>query len=108
MQMAHRSIEENGVTQISDPPQVEKEGLIDNLWYEKKDESTFDEKTQDPKFANELAALLKRTEAIKHNRTTFMMFPVPGQAIDAQSDWMSPTLALLMALARGIVNKNAR
>ena len=40
MQIALRSIDENGVTQISDPTEAEKEGIVDNLWYKKRDEST--------------------------------------------------------------------
>ena len=32
MQMAYRSVDENGVTQISE---VEKEGRIDDLWFQK-------------------------------------------------------------------------
>ena len=75
--------------------------------HKKRDESTTDEKTQDPKFAKELAALFKRTEPIKHNRADSMVFPIAGQTFDAQSDRMSPTLALLVALTRDILNENA-
>ena len=42
MQMAYRSVDENGVTQISE---VEKEGCINDLWFQKRDESTLDQST---------------------------------------------------------------
>ena len=107
MQIANRSIDDTGVTQISDPTEAEKEGLIDNLWFAKRDESTLDEKTHDPKLTKELAALFKKTEAIKQNRTDAMVFPVAARAIDAQKDLMSPTMALLIARALDIASKNA-
>ena len=107
MQIANRSIDDTGVTQISDPTEAEKDSLNDNLWFAKRDESTLDEKTHDPKLTKKLAALFKKTEAIKKNRTDAMVFPVAAQAIDAQKDLMSPTLALLIARARDIAGKNA-
>ena len=62
--------------------------------------TAIDEKTHDPKFAKEIAAHFKRTTVMKHNRTDAIVFPVAAQAIDA--------LAILMALARDIVNRNAK
>ena len=73
----------------------------------KRDESsTLDENTHDATFTKELAALFRKTEAHRQSRTDAVVFPVAAQAIDAQADMMSPTLALLIAIARDIVNKN--
>ena len=44
MQMAHRSLDEQGERQVNDPNEQERENLIDNLWYERRDDSTLDEK----------------------------------------------------------------
>ena len=64
MQMAHRTFDENGVRQIRDPNEHERANMIDNVWFESRDESTLDEKTHDAKFHKELVALFKKTEEI--------------------------------------------
>ena len=45
MQMSCRSLDEQGARQVNDPNEQEREHLVDNLWYERRDESTLDEKT---------------------------------------------------------------
>ena len=62
MQMAHRSLDETGIRQVSDLAPVQKENMLDILWYERRDESTLDEKTHESKFHKELVALFKKTE----------------------------------------------
>ena len=42
MQMAHRSLDDIGVRQVLDPNGHERENLVDNQWYELRDESTLD------------------------------------------------------------------
>ena len=39
MQMSSRSLDENGVRQVNDPNEQERKHLVDNLWYEGRDES---------------------------------------------------------------------
>ena len=70
MQMAHKSMDEQGVRQIDDPIEEERNNLVDNLWYERRVEATGDEKTQEPKFYKELATLFKRTEPIDRDDLT--------------------------------------
>ena len=38
--MAHRSLDEMGVRQVLDPNGHERENLVDNLWYELRDDVT--------------------------------------------------------------------
>ena len=46
MQMSSRSLDGNGVRQVNDPNEQELKHLVDNLWYERRDESTLDDMTQ--------------------------------------------------------------
>ena len=62
MQMSSRYLKEQGIRQENDPKETEREHLVDNLWYERRDESTLDDKTHNPKFPKELLALFKVTE----------------------------------------------
>ena len=82
--MAHQSLNEQGARQVIDPNEQERENLVDNLWYERKDDSTLDEKTQEAKFHKELVSLFKVTETIKQNRTITTVFPIAAVALDAQ------------------------
>ena len=75
MQMACRTYDENGVRQINDPTEAEHDNLIDNLWYERRDEATKDEKTHNPKSHKELVALFEKTATIKEDRIDAMVFP---------------------------------
>ena len=84
MQMAHQSLNEQGARQVIDPNEQERENLVDNLWYERKDDSTLDEKTHEAKFYKELVSLFKVTETIKQNRTITTVFPIAAVALDAQ------------------------
>ena len=59
MQMAHRTFDENGVRQVKEFIATKKTSTIDTLWFERRGESTVDEKTHDPKFHKELLALFK-------------------------------------------------
>ena len=106
MQMAHRTFDENGVRQVKKPNEKEKSNMIDNGWFEKRDESTLDEKTHDAKFHKELVALFKRTEEIKQARPNATVFPVATQAVDSKPSMVSPTLVLLTVLARKIAREN--
>ena len=74
--MSIRSLDENGVRKILDSNESERKHLIDNLWFERRDESTLDEKTHDPKFYIELLALFKETEMIKAERTNTTVSPL--------------------------------
>ena len=74
--MSCRPLNEQGVRQANDPNEREREHLADNLWYERRDESTLDDKTHDPKFHKELLALFKVTESIKTERTNTTVFPM--------------------------------
>ena len=106
MQMSIRSLDENGVRKVFDPNESERKHLIDNLWFERRDESTLDEKTHDPKFHKELLALFKETETIKAERTNTTVFPIAAIATDAKLDMASLTLTLLMVMARGLAKQN--
>ena len=86
MRMSIRSLDENGVRKVLDPNESERKHLIDNLGFERRDESTLDEKTIDPKFHKELLALFKETEMIKAERTNTTVFPIAAIAIDAKLD----------------------
>ena len=97
MQMTHRSVDQNGVRQVNDL--TETENMIDNLWYECRDNSTVVEKTHEPKFYEELAAVFKETEGIQLDRWDIIVFPMTVQVVDPRADIVSPTLALLEAMA---------
>ena len=105
MQMANQSFDGIGVGDVSDSTEAENENMLDNLWYERRD-GTLDEKNHEPMFHEELPALFKKTETIKQCRTDITVFPTPAQALDAQADLVSPTLALLLLIARDIVRMN--
>ena len=106
MQMAHRTFDENGVRQVKEPNGKERTNMIDNGWFERRDESTLDEKTHEPKFHKELLALFRKTEEIKQNRTEATVFPVAIQALDSKPDMVSPTLVLLAVLAQRTPKEN--
>ena len=106
MQMSIRSLDENGVRKVFDPNESERKHLIDNLWFERRDQSTLDEKTHDPKFHKELLALFKETEMIKAERTNTTVFPIAAIATDAKLDMASLTLTLLMVMTRGLARQN--
>ena len=98
MQMSIRSLDENGVRKVFDPNESERKHLIVNLWVERRDESTLDEKTHDPQFHKELLALFKETEMIQAERTNTTVFPIAAIATDAKLDMASLTLTLLMVM----------
>ena len=106
--MAHPSLDERGVRQVHDLNEQEREHLIDNLWYEQRDESTLDEKTHEAKFHKELMALFKTTETIKADRMNTTVFPMAAVAMDAQPGMVSPTLALLIVMAQDLANQNEK
>ena len=106
MEMARRSLDEQ--SRVNDPNERERDRLVDNLWFEYRDESTLDEKTHYPKFYKDLINLCKTTEATKGNRTNTMIFPVALVSLDAQPRLRSPTLAMLSILAQKIARQNAR
>ena len=62
--MARRSLDENRSRQVSNLTLAEKEIMLDNFWYERRDESTLNEKTLEPKFHKALVVLFKKTEGI--------------------------------------------
>ena len=78
------------------------------MWYERRDESTKDEKTHNPKFHKELVALFEKTATIKQDRIDAMVFPIVPQAVDAQVDTVSPTLALLVAHVQQTIHENRK
>ena len=104
--MAHRTFDENGVRQDKEPNKKEKAKIIDNLWFEKRDESTRDEKSHDAKFHKQRLALSKKTEEIKRTRTDATVFPVAILAVDSQPNMVSPTLVLLAVLAQKVAREN--
>ena len=106
MQMAHRTFDENGVRQVKEPNGKERAHMIDNGWFERRDESTLDEKTHEAKFHKELLALFKKTEEIKQNRTEATVFPVAMQALDSKPNMVSPTIVLLVVLAQKTAKEN--
>ena len=106
MHISCRSLNEQGIRQVNDPNKREREHLVDNLWDERRDKSTLDEKTHDPKFHKELLALFKKTESIKTERTNTTVFPTATVAMDAQPGMASPTLMLLVVMARNLAQKN--
>ena len=106
MQMSYRSLDENGVRQVNDPNEQERKHLVDNLWYERRDESTLDDKTHDTKFHKELQALFKVTETIKTVRINTTVFPIAAISTDAQHGMVSPTLTLLRVMARNRAKQN--
>ena len=79
---------------------------MDNLWYERRDQSTLDEETHDPKFHKELLALFKVTESIKAERINTTVFPMATVAMDAQPGMASPTLTLFVVMARNLAEQN--
>ena len=102
----HTGHYEQGVRQVHDPNEQEREHLIDNLWYERPDESTLDEKTHDAKFHKELMALFKTTVTIKTDRMNTTVFPMAAVAMDAQPGMVSSTLALMIVMAQDLANQN--
>ena len=106
MQMSIRSLDENGVRKVNDPNENERKHLVDNLWYERRDESTLDDKTRDPKFHKELLPLFKETEMIKAERTNTTVFPIAVIAIDAKLEMASLTLTLLVVMTRDLAKQN--
>ena len=106
MQMSCRSLNEQGLRQVNDPNEREREHLVDNLWYERRDGSTLDDKTRDPNFHKELLALFKVTESIKTERTNTIIFPMATVAMDAQPGMASPTLTLSVVMARNLAEQN--
>ena len=106
MQMSPRSLDENGVCQVNDPNEQERKHLVDNLWCERKDESSLDDKTHDPKFHKELLALFKVTETIKMEPKNTTVFPIAAISTDAQPGMVSPTLTLLIVMARNLAKQN--
>ena len=106
MQMSIRSLDENGVRKVNDPNENEQKHLVDNLWYERRDESTLEYKTHDPKFHKEMLALFKETEMIKAERTNTTVFPIAAIAIDAKLEMASLTLTLLVVMTRDLAKQN--
>ena len=102
--MSCRSLNEQGIRQVNDPNEREREHLANNLWYEFRDESTLDDKTHDPKFHKELLALFEVTESIKTERTNTTVFPTATVAMDAQPGMASPTL--MVVIARNLAEHN--
>ena len=80
MQMGNRSLDELGVRKVNDPNERERDHLVDNLWYERRNDSTLDEETHDAKFHKELMSLCKTTEGIKAERTNTTIFPIATMA----------------------------
>ena len=107
MQMSCRSLDEQGVRKVNEHIHNEqkREHLVDNLWYELRDESTSDDKTHDPKFHKELLALFRVTEAINAERTNTTVFPMAAVATDAQPGTVSPTLTSLVVMARNLAKQ---
>ena len=108
MQMSHRSLDDQGVGQVNDPNEKERKHLVKNLWYERRDESTLDEKTHEAKFYKELLALFKVTEAIKAERMNTTVFPMAAVATDAHLGMVSPTLTMLVVMAQNLANQNEK
>ena len=106
MQMSSRSLDKNGVRQMNDPNEQERKHLVDNLWYKQSDESTPDDKTHDPKFHKKLLALFKMTETIKTERINTPVFLIAAISTDAQPGMVSPTLTLLVVMARNLTKQN--
>ena len=106
MQMSIKSLDENDVRKVNDPNEMERKHLVDNVWYEKKDESTLDDKTHDPKFHKKILALFKATEVIKTERTNTTVFPIAAVSIDARPEMVSLTLRLLVVMAQNLAKQN--
>ena len=106
MEMARRSLNERGDRIVNDPNESERNNLVDNLWFERRDESTVDEKTHEPKFHKELTKLMKETETVLGDRKNSSIFPMAQISLDAEPGQRSPTLAMLLILARDVVQKN--
>ena len=106
MQLSIKSLDDNGVRKVNDPNENERKHLVVNLWYERRDESTLDDKTHDPKFHKELLALFKETEMIKAERTNTTVFPIAAIAIDAKLEMASLTLTLLVMMTRSLAKQN--
>ena len=102
IQITHRS---QGTCQVNDPNELQRKNLVDNLWYERKDNSTLDEKTHEAMFHKELAALFKITESIKQDNETHSV-PIAAVALDAQPAIESPTVALLAVMAQDLAHRN--
>ena len=79
---------------------------MDHLWYQRRDESTLDEKTYDPKFHKELLVLFRTTETIETEQLNTTVFPIAAISTDAQPEIVSPTLTLLIVMARNLVKQN--
>ena len=106
MQMSSRFLDGNGVRHVNDPNEQERKHLVNNLWYERRDESTLDDKTLDPEFHEELLALFKVTETIKMERINTTVFPIAAISTDVQPGMVSPTLTLLIVMARNLAKQN--
>ena len=106
MRMENRSLDEKGSTQVNDLNEQERENLVNNRWYERRDESTLDDKTHDAKFHKQLVALLEITETIKQNRTNTTVFLIAAVALETQPGMVSPSLALLAVMAQDLARRN--
>ena len=60
--------------------------MRDNIWYERRDDSTLDEKTHELQFHKELVSYFGKTEGIRQNRLNKTVFPTAAPTIDAQAD----------------------
>ena len=103
--MAHRSLDEKGARQVNGPNEQERENLMDSLWYERRDDSTLDEKLMRRNYNRNI---LKITETIKQNRTNITVVPIARVALDAQPGKVSPTLALLAVMAQDLACRKER
>ena len=106
LQMSSRYLNEDGIRQANDPNEREREHLVDNLSYERRDESILDDKTHDLKFHKEPPAPIKVTELIKTERTNTTVFPMATVAMDAQPGIASPTLTFLIVMARSLAEQD--
>ena len=106
MQMSSRYLNEQGIRQANVPNEREHEHLVDTLWYERRAESTLDDKTHNPKFHKELLALFKVTESNKTEGSNTTVFPMATVATDAQPGMASPTLMLLIVMAQNLAEQN--
>ena len=76
MEMGRRSLNEQREHMVNDPNERERDRLVDNYWFEYRDDSTLDEKTHEPKYYKELVNLCKNTETKKTDRKNTTIFPI--------------------------------
>ena len=95
----HRTFDQNGVRQLTEPSEAELGHIIDNLCFERRDKSIFDEIHHETKFSKELALLFEKTEGIQQSRIDTVVFSMTNEATDSGPKMRAQSLAHIVMIA---------